>query len=89
MNIYGSELSGENSDKVDLIAHVLEREQIRGELAVMIGDRAQDIIGGRKNGIRTVGVLWGYGSDDELRAAQPDSLVSSMAALRQALNGAS
>ena len=32
----------------------------------MIGDRMHDIIGAKKNGIKSCGVLYGYGSKEEL-----------------------
>ena len=35
----------------------------------MIGDREQDIKGAIANGVRPIGVLWGYGSLDELTKA--------------------
>ena len=35
----------------------------------MIGDRSHDMIGARNNGIKGIGVLYGYGSRDELIAA--------------------
>ncbi|MEM7376539.1 MAG: HAD hydrolase-like protein [Pseudomonadota bacterium] len=40
--------------------------------AIMIGDRAVDIEAGRRNGIATGAVTWGYGTRDELSAAKPD-----------------
>ena len=79
--VYGSELSGQYADKIELIAHVLKSEQLDPANACMIGDRAEDILGGRANGTGTVGVLWGYGSEDELTKAQPDIIVDSMATL--------
>lgn len=79
--VHGSELSGENSDKAELVAHVLRSEQLDAARAVMIGDRGADIAGGRANQTATVGVLWGYGSRDELEQAQPDAIVASMAEL--------
>jgi phosphoglycolate phosphatase len=35
----------------------------------MIGDRSHDIVGARRNGMTAVGVLYGYGSEGELRDA--------------------
>lgn len=40
--------------------------------AMMIGDRDVDILAGKRNGLRTGGVLWGFGSRAELEAAEPD-----------------
>jgi len=76
--VYGSELDGRNSSKVDLIQCLLKNECLDLADTWMIGDRAQDVRGGRANGIRTIGVLWGYGSQDELRAADADLLVHNM-----------
>jgi len=54
--------------------HLLITEGVRPELAVMVGDRAVDIRAARTNGIRSVGVLWGYGSRRELVDADVDEL---------------
>lgn len=76
--VYGSELSGENTNKTTLVAQALAAEGLDAAQVWMIGDRAEDVVGGRRNGTRTIGVLWGYGSADELTAAEPDALVRSM-----------
>jgi phosphoglycolate phosphatase len=85
--MYGSELSGERTDKGELIAHVLERQRLVPERVWMIGDRAHDIIGGRRNGVRTMGVLWGYGTEEELREAKADAIVASMEELCGRVSG--
>ena len=68
-NIYGSELDGARADKRELISHVLEQEHIHPSEAVMVGDREHDIKGALANGVRPIGVLWGYGSREELTKA--------------------
>ncbi len=73
--IYGSELDGTRSDKADLISHILQRESIATSEASMIGDREHDIIGAKKNGIYGFGVLWGYGTKDELEASGAHALI--------------
>jgi phosphoglycolate phosphatase len=75
--VYGSELEGRFDDKADLLAHLLAAEKVAPEGAVMIGDRAGDILGARANRIRSIGVLWGYGSEEELRGAGADALCGS------------
>ena len=82
-SIYGSELDGTRANKEELIAHVLEQEQIRATNAVMIGDREHDIKGALANGVRPVGVLWGYGSRDELVLAGASALCETPGALAQ------
>jgi len=38
---------------------------------LMIGDRATDLAAAHRNGLRSVGVLWGYGSRAELESEAP------------------
>jgi phosphoglycolate phosphatase len=75
--VYGSEFSGVHSDKRDLLRHVLSVERF-AEPPWMIGDRRHDVEAAHANGLRAVGVTWGYGSVDELQAAGADVLVDSM-----------
>jgi len=51
----------------------------------MVGDREQDIIGAKKNQIAAAGVLYGYGSKEELERAQADYLLDSVRHLRDFL----
>ena len=67
--IFGSELDGARSDKSELLSHALEETGAVAQEAIMIGDRAHDMIGARNNGMTAVGVLYGYGSRNELVAA--------------------
>jgi phosphoglycolate phosphatase len=76
-SVEGSELDGERSDKALLIAHVLQRDAIVTTDAVMIGDREHDIVAARHNGIAGLGVLWGYGSKEELEAAGAYTCIAS------------
>jgi phosphoglycolate phosphatase len=83
--VYGPPLDGERTYKAELIRGCLASTGIRRGETVMVGDRRDDVLGGRKNGIATLGVLWGYGARDELEVAGPDALVESPAQLVQAL----
>ncbi len=67
--IHGSDLDGTRSDKTELISHILLREGITSSETLMVGDREHDMIGAKTNGVCGVGVLWGYGSRDELEAS--------------------
>jgi phosphoglycolate phosphatase len=84
--VYGPELEGKFDDKVDLLAHLLATEKISTERAVMIGDRAGDIVAARANRVRSIGVLWGYGSESELAGAGADSLCASPSQLAACLS---
>lgn len=67
--IYGSELDGLRSQKTDLIQYILESENLNPMETLMIGDREHDAIGARNNQVTSIGVLWGFGSIEELKAA--------------------
>ncbi|MGH7306455.1 MAG: HAD hydrolase-like protein, partial [Candidatus Rokuibacteriota bacterium] len=79
--IYGPELAERSADKIDLLADLLATERILPERAVMIGDRAVDIVSARAHRVRSIGVLWGYGSESELIEAGPDGLCGTPAEL--------
>ncbi len=51
----------------------------------MVGDRENDITGARENGLRGVGVLFGYGSQEELAAAGAVGLAEDVGALDRLL----
>lgn len=74
--VYGTEPDGSMDDKARLIAAVLRIERLDPSDVIMVGDRSHDVIGARDNGLRAIGVLWGYGSRDELAAAGADALVA-------------
>lgn len=74
--IYGPEVDGPLSHKPELISYVIERHALTKSSCVMVGDRHLDIAGAHANQISALGVLWGYGSRDELEAARADSLIT-------------
>jgi phosphoglycolate phosphatase len=78
---YGSELDGTRSDKRQLLAYILEQESLVPAATVMVGDRAQDIWAARSNGLSSIGVLWGYGSRDELVGAGATTIIERPGAL--------
>jgi phosphoglycolate phosphatase len=80
-HVYGCELDGTRSEKAEVIAYALEREQIAPETAIMIGDRRHDIEGAHSNRVRAIGVLYGFGSAEELTKAGADALCASVAEL--------
>lgn len=80
--IGGADLDETRVRKGDVIRYVLEENKITDRTqVVMIGDREHDILGARENGIASVGVLYGYGSFEELSASGADELADSIQAL--------
>src|SRR5689334_12095529 len=68
-HVFGSELDGTRTDKSELLRYALEVTRTDPRDAIMIGDRAHDMIGARNNAMTAIGVLYGYGSRDELMEA--------------------
>src|SRR5262249_9947830 len=73
--IYGSVPGGELDHKPELLAHILSEQDVGASRSLMVGDRRHDIAGAHAVNMRGLGVLWGYGSRDELEAAGADRLV--------------
>ena len=76
-DIYGSELGGHFDNKADLIEFILNNRKLSSKESVMIGDKQEDIIAGKANRIKTIGVTYGYGSLQEILDATPDFICGS------------
>lgn len=69
--------SRNSKDKV--IAYALQSLDIKDRSeVVMIGDRHHDIDGAKENGIDSIGVLWGFGSREELETADATYIAESI-----------
>ncbi len=83
--IYGAELDGKYDDKNILLSHIIAQEGIPKLESVMIGDRRYDIEAAKVNGIRSIGVLYGYGSREELEATGADLIIENFDELMQVI----
>ncbi|MGB6129315.1 MAG: HAD hydrolase-like protein [Psychrilyobacter sp.] len=80
--VVGSNLDGTLGNKSEIINCVIDNLKIKNlEETIMIGDRKYDIIGAEKNNIDSIGVLYGYGSLEELVGARPTYIVDSISQL--------
>ena len=68
-----------SSDKAKLIRAAMESHSIEKTEAVMIGDRCFDINGANDVGIQSIGVLYGYGSKEELEKSGAGLIVEKAA----------
>lgn len=82
---YCAQLDGSLSAKGELIGLLLQEQKLAAEDCIMIGDRMHDIIGAKQNGMRSIGVTYGYGSEQELREAGADYLSASPKAIQDLL----
>lgn len=86
--IVGSCLDGQRTKKGEVIAEVFTR---LGDtcpdkaMCVMVGDRLHDIQGARENGLDSIGVTFGYGSQEELAQAGATYIAHSFEELSQLL----
>ena len=65
------------TEKQDVIRYVLEQcEEKELDKIVMVGDRSYDILGGHAEGLKVIGVLYGYGDLKELSEAGADALAT-------------
>ena len=76
--IIGSHLNGDRSNKAEIIGHIINiYPQVLLSDFIMVGDRMHDIIGAQKAGIDSIAVLYGYGSEAELKHSKPCFLAKS------------
>lgn len=75
-DICGATLDSSRTDKEAVIRYALEKNSITElDKVVMVGDRKYDIIGAKAVGIASIGVLYGFGSKEELVEAGADYIV--------------
>lgn len=80
-DVIGSTPDGSRSSKPQLVGEALHRLRLAPEHCWMIGDRRMDIEGARHHGLRSVGVLWGFGGEQELTEAGAGQLARDPAQL--------
>ena len=68
-DICGSTLEETRTTKAEVVAYALAENRVPAGEALMIGDRRHDVEGARACGLPCMGVLWGYGSREELTQA--------------------
>lgn len=76
--VAGATLDQSRTAKEQVVAYALETYGVDPATAVMVGDREHDIRGGRVNGLRTVGVTFGYGSRQELEESGADAVAENL-----------
>lgn len=72
----GATMDEKRVKKADVIAYALENCQVSNlSEVVMIGDREHDVLGAKEKGLDSIGVLYGYGDYEELKAAGANYIV--------------
>lgn len=64
-------------EKAELILQAIREFSTTADRVIMIGDRCFDIDGANQNGVRSIGVSWGYANPGELEASGAGKIVAS------------
>lgn len=86
--VVGSHLDGSRTDKNEIIEEAFRLLGVTTECkqqAIMVGDRKFDVEGAKSHGIPCIAVSYGYGSREELEAAEADYIVDSVQELESLL----
>ena len=83
----GASMDESRDTKTDVIRHVLRQPALQGKRVLMVGDRSDDMQGAANCGLDAAGVLYGYGSREELEPFHPKLLVESCKELTDELLG--
>ena len=85
--IAGSNMDTTRSKKAEVIEYALSECNIKDKCkVVMIGDRAEDMIGAQTVGVDSIGVEYGYGTFDELKNAGATYIVKTVGELKDLLS---
>lgn len=84
--VVGATMDEKRSRKDEVLAYAIEKSGISDiSSAVMVGDRKFDIEAAHKYGMEAVGVLFGYGTIEELKAAGADYIAATPNELKNLL----
>lgn len=59
------------------ILYALRHLNVPLESALVIGDSCYDVMAGKRAGVKTVAVTWGFGTPEEIKNSSPDWIISS------------
>lgn len=84
--VQGASLDSSLIEKGDIIRETLNQlDSPNKDEIIMIGDRKHDIIGAKQNGIKSVGVYYGFAEENELEDAGADYIVNTVEELIELL----
>jgi phosphoglycolate phosphatase len=78
--VAGSNLDGTRVEKMEVIAYALQQlPPVNARNVLMVGDRKHDVLGARANGIDSLAVGYGYGTQEELFMVKPTYFAKTVA----------
>lgn len=72
-------MNGNRTNKAAVVEEALKRLGLsdKREAVLMVGDKEHDVLGARACGLECIAVSYGYGTMEELQAAEPLKIVES------------
>ncbi len=83
--VKGPDASSKSHTKADIVREVIEILNCDKSRTIMVGDKSHDIEGAKANEIKSLGVLYGYGSRQELEQSGADFIVETVKELKEFL----
>ena len=84
--VAGATFDSSRVKKGDVIKYALDNVKIEDKSKIiMVGDREHDVLGAKENGLTSLGVLFGYGDETELKNAGADYIVKDVLELKEFL----
>lgn len=72
-------------DKAETIQEILERNYFQPQETLYVGDMTHDIDAGKKVGVKTVAIGWGYQTKRKLMESSPDYYIADISGLEKLL----
>ncbi|MCX6764379.1 MAG: HAD family hydrolase [Candidatus Nealsonbacteria bacterium] len=82
-----TEINSEIHDKNDGIQETIKRNGFNPQETVFVGDTTHEVDVGKKAGIKTAAVTWGYNNEDKLKSVNPDFIIHDLEELEKAVFG--
>ena len=87
--VAGATFDSSRVKKGDVIKYALENlSNPDKDSIIMVGDRMHDVLGAKENGLKSIGVLYGYGDRDELETAGADFIAEDVKGLAKIIEKA-
>lgn len=83
--IAGASLDNSRISKTDVITYALAQLDYNPQTTIMVGDREHDIQGAQANQLASIGVLYGYGTKQELEEAGATRIAQTVVDLKELL----
>lgn len=84
---YFKEINGSVRDKVKSIDGIVRRNKFDVNKTFYVGDMQHDIDAGKKAGVKTVAITWGYQNRQRLSQKNPDYIIDNILELESVING--